>query len=71
MSEKQVNTCAFKDCTKKIRISYIECKCGKIYCNLHKYPEKHECDYDYKENANKKQRIAELKCVSTKIPNKI
>lgn len=71
MMESKTNTCAFIGCTRKIKISDIECKCGKFYCKTHKYPENHDCDYDYKETANKKQKIAELKCVSIKNPDKI
>jgi len=69
--ESNTNTCAFNNCTKKIKISSIECKCRKIYCKTHQTPENHDCEYDYKENANKKQKIESLKCVSSKIIDRI
>lgn len=41
------NKCAV--CNKKILISFT-CKCSsdKIYCNSHRYAEKHNCTFDYK-----------------------
>jgi len=26
------------------------CRCGGTFCNLHRYPESHRCQYDYKTN---------------------
>lgn len=35
-------------CSKKLLISTFKCRCNIYYCNLHKYPEDHNCNYDYK-----------------------
>lgn len=35
-------------CSKKITILNFSCKCNNIFCNIHKYPEEHNCSYDYK-----------------------
>ena len=26
----------------------FECRCGNIYCGLHRYSDKHDCTFDYK-----------------------
>lgn len=36
-------------CSKKIGILGIECRCGLTFCPLHRYPEQHECKFDFKE----------------------
>lgn len=43
--------CCFEGCSKKIKLVELitnKCKCGHIFCNNHKYPEAHECQFDYK-----------------------
>ncbi|RZC73186.1 hypothetical protein C5167_048667 [Papaver somniferum] len=35
-------------CNKKVGLTGITCKCGSVFCSLHRYPEKHSCDFDYK-----------------------
>lgn len=37
------------DCNKKIGLLGIECKCSYIFCNIHRLPEEHKCDFDYKQ----------------------
>ena len=64
---KKNNTCAFKNCTKKIKITDFACKCENYYCKFHRDPLTHDCSYDYKENNNKQKKIEELECKSNKI----
>jgi hypothetical protein len=35
-------------CDKKLKISAMQCKCNKYFCNAHKYSDCHNCKYDYK-----------------------
>ncbi|XP_026379419.1 zinc finger A20 and AN1 domain-containing stress-associated protein 1-like [Papaver somniferum] len=35
-------------CNKKVGLTGIKCKCGSVFCSMHRYPEKHSCDFDYK-----------------------
>ncbi|RZC82167.1 hypothetical protein C5167_044951 [Papaver somniferum] len=35
-------------CRKKVGLTAIKCKCGLTFCATHRYPEKHECTFDYK-----------------------
>ena len=43
--------CCFEGCSKKIKLVESitnKCKCGHIFCNSHKHPESHDCQFDYK-----------------------
>lgn len=35
-------------CRRKIGLTAIECRCGGIFCGLHRYSETHGCSFDYK-----------------------
>ena len=35
-------------CNKKIGLLGIECKCSFVFCNGHRLPEEHECEFDHK-----------------------
>nr|XP_043608418.1 zinc finger A20 and AN1 domain-containing stress-associated protein 7-like [Erigeron canadensis] len=35
-------------CNKKVGVMGFKCKCGDVFCGSHRYPEKHDCDFDFK-----------------------
>ncbi|KAF5175438.1 Zinc finger a20 and an1 domain-containing stress-associated protein [Thalictrum thalictroides] len=35
-------------CNKKVGLTGFKCRCGDTFCSLHRYPEKHECTFDFK-----------------------
>ena len=35
-------------CNKKIGLLGIECKCSFVFCNGHRLPEEHECEFDHR-----------------------
>ncbi|KAI3501182.1 hypothetical protein L1887_29044 [Cichorium endivia] len=37
-------------CKKKIGVMGFKCKCGESFCGSHRYPEKHDCEFDFKRN---------------------
>ncbi|XP_018450768.2 zinc finger A20 and AN1 domain-containing stress-associated protein 7 [Raphanus sativus] len=37
------------NCNKKVGVMGFKCKCGSTFCGSHRYPEKHECSFDFKE----------------------
>ncbi|ALH23333.1 AN1-like Zinc finger containing protein [Chrysochromulina ericina virus CeV-01B] len=37
-------------CNKKIKLTDIQCKCGIIFCSLHRYPDMHDCSFNFKVN---------------------
>jgi predicted nucleic acid binding AN1-type Zn finger protein len=42
-----------KICRKKITLTFTECRCGRYYCDNHKYPQDHNCTFDHiKHNQN-------------------
>jgi predicted nucleic acid binding AN1-type Zn finger protein len=43
-----------------------KCKCGFIYCLLHRLPEKHGCTYNFKIEKNVADYIEKNKCVGEK-----
>lgn len=46
-SKKKKNRCA--TCRKKVGLTGFECRCGGLYCAIHRYSDKHECSFDYRE----------------------
>jgi hypothetical protein len=38
-----------QECKKKIGLTGFTCRCGGLFCSIHRYSDKHECDFDYKE----------------------
>ena len=32
----------------------FECRCGNVYCGLHRYSDKHDCSFDYKADGRAK-----------------
>lgn len=60
-------------CTKCNKKSWVlhDCKCGDKYCLNHRYPESHNCTYNYKEQARKKLAYQLDKVVVDKIENRI
>ena len=35
-------------CRKKVGLTSFACRCGGVFCSLHRYSDKHHCDFDYK-----------------------
>lgn len=36
------------ECNKKVGLTGIDCKCGFIFCGIHRYPSEHNCRFDHK-----------------------
>ena len=50
ISESPQSICSL--CKKKLSFSF-KCKCGKIFCPLHRYSDRHSCTFDYVEEHKK------------------
>lgn len=37
-----------KKCCKKVGLTGFTCRCGGLFCGMHRYAEEHSCNYDYK-----------------------
>ncbi|KAL1802857.1 zinc finger A20 and AN1 domain-containing stress-associated protein 4-like [Daucus carota subsp. sativus] len=35
-------------CRKRVGLTGFNCRCGNLYCADHRYPDKHECSFDYR-----------------------
>jgi hypothetical protein len=46
--KKKKNRCAV--CRKKVGLTGFECRCGGLYCSIHRYSDKHDCTFDYREH---------------------
>merc|ERR1719436_949471 len=46
--KKKKNRCA--NCKKKVGLTGFTCRCGGLFCSIHRYSDKHECNFDYKEH---------------------
>eukprot|EP00088_Acartia_fossae_P050200 TRINITY_DN5606_c0_g1_i1.p1 TRINITY_DN5606_c0_g1~~TRINITY_DN5606_c0_g1_i1.p1 ORF type:complete len:234 (+),score=87.22 TRINITY_DN5606_c0_g1_i1:353-1054(+) len=45
-SKKKKNRCL--SCKKKVGLTGFTCRCGGLFCSIHRYSDKHECAFDYK-----------------------
>ena len=46
--KKKKNRCGV--CKKKVGLTGFTCRCGGLFCSIHRYSDKHECKFDYKVN---------------------
>jgi len=44
--KKPTNRCW--TCKKKVGLAGFHCRCDGVFCGVHRYSDKHECDFDYK-----------------------
>lgn len=46
-AKKKKNKCLM--CKKKVGLTGFTCRCGGLYCSVHRYSNEHQCTYDYRE----------------------
>nr|XP_061836753.1 AN1-type zinc finger protein 5-like isoform X1 [Nerophis lumbriciformis] len=54
-------------CRKKLGLTDFDCRCGNLFCGVHRYSDKHNCPYDYKAEAAEKIRKENPVVVADKI----
>ncbi|CAL8250815.1 unnamed protein product [Boreogadus saida] len=54
-------------CRKKVGLTGFDCRCGNLFCGIHRYSDKHSCPYDYKAEAAAKIRKENPVVVADKI----
>lgn len=47
--KKRSTRCVFEACKRKVGLTGFDCRCGGLYCWEHRYSDKHNCQFDYKE----------------------
>ncbi|KAH6772959.1 A20/AN1-like zinc finger family protein [Perilla frutescens var. hirtella] len=35
-------------CRKRVGLTGFSCRCGNMFCSIHRYSDKHECPFDYR-----------------------
>ena len=50
----QTNTSRCWTCNKKIGLTGFQCKCEYYFCSEHRYNDKHNCQFDFKQAAKTK-----------------
>ncbi|KAL2516939.1 Zinc finger A20 and AN1 domain-containing stress-associated protein 1 [Abeliophyllum distichum] len=40
-----------RSCNKKVGVMGFKCRCGCTFCGTHRYPERHDCSFDFKGEA--------------------
>lgn len=54
-------------CKKKLGLTGFECRCGLLFCGVHRYTDKHDCSFDYKENGRAELSKLNPVCAGEKI----
>jgi len=54
-------------CKKKLGISGFECRCGGMFCSLHRFEDQHNCNFDFKTTEREKLAKENQKVEDAKI----
>ncbi|XP_035274681.1 AN1-type zinc finger protein 6 [Anguilla anguilla] len=54
-------------CRKKVGLTGFDCRCGNVFCGIHRYSDMHSCTFDYKADAAEKIRKENPVVVGEKI----
>ncbi|XP_018619483.1 AN1-type zinc finger protein 6 isoform X2 [Scleropages formosus] len=54
-------------CRKKVGLTGFDCRCGNIFCGIHRYSDVHNCTFDYKTDAAERIRKENPVVVGEKI----
>jgi len=65
--DKKPKTNRCLTCRKKVGLLGFECRCGGLFCGTHRYSDKHECSFDYRELGAQEIRKNNPVVVSEKI----
>jgi hypothetical protein len=54
-------------CRKKVGLTGFDCRCGNLYCSLHRYADKHNCTFDYRAMGRQEVEKHNPKIIASKI----
>jgi Mg2+ and Co2+ transporter CorA len=63
----QINKSRCMSCNKKIGLLGFKCKCEYLFCSQHRYSDRHDCTFDYKELGKELLNKANPVVISSKI----
>jgi len=64
-AKKKKNKCLV--CKKKLGLTGFSCRCGGLFCGIHRYSDKHDCNFDYKAMGEKEIAEANPVVVAQKV----
>eukprot|EP00483_Globobulimina_turgida_P000152 UN00152 len=65
--QKKKNRCW--NCRKKLTLAaQFKCKCGYVFCSMHRYHDAHDCDYDWKTQHTKNLESNNPEISASKVP---
>lgn len=47
-STRHLARCTHMGCVKKLPLTAVACRCNRLLCGMHRYPEDHGCTFDYR-----------------------
>ena len=63
--KKKRNRCEI--CNKKVGLTGLTCRCNKLFCSEHQYPDEHNCKFDYKEHGKEQLKKSNPLVIAEKI----
>ncbi|OQR99361.1 hypothetical protein ACHHYP_06916 [Achlya hypogyna] len=66
-SPHQANKRKCWTCRSRLALAPISCKCGYTFCPNHRYPEMHNCSFDYKRDGKRKLELLNQPFRSSKL----
>ena len=63
----QININRCMSCNKKIGLMGFQCKCKYYFCAEHRYSDRHDCKFDYKQLGKNLLEKANPKIISSKV----
>ncbi|CAH8483087.1 unnamed protein product [Schistosoma guineensis] len=54
-------------CHKRVGLTGFSCRCGGLYCSIHRYSDAHNCSYDYRESGQEEIRRSNPQIVCQKV----
>jgi len=63
--KKKKNRCL--SCKKKVGLTGFTCRCGGLFCPSHRYSDKHDCTFDYREHGADQIRRSNPVVVAKKV----
>jgi predicted nucleic acid binding AN1-type Zn finger protein len=58
-------------CRKRVGLTGFKCRCDMVFCGTHRYPEQHECAFDFKAMGKEQIARANPMIKADKLDNKI
>lgn len=59
--------CDFYKCGRRVSLTCHPCRCDKMFCHKHWFPEHHKCTFDYKCFEREFLKNRNQKCIGEKV----